>query len=136
MRPAVGASKSWTAIARLLRSRNYRLTHSAFLLGLASFAGQLPLFVLAPLAGVWIDRWDRHRTLVWTQALLLVQSFALAIVALTDVVAARFGAPITVELSGGLCVLGALLFARELPRIRDQIRPTYLQLGILPVPDA
>jgi MFS family permease len=64
----------------------YRLTHSAFLLGVAGFAGQMPLFFLAPLAGVWIDRWDRHRTLIWTQALSLVQSFALAALALTGVI--------------------------------------------------
>jgi MFS family permease len=65
----------------------YRLTHSAFLLGVASFAGQIPLFFLAPLAGVWVDRWDRHRTLVATQALSMVQSFALAVLALTGVIA-------------------------------------------------
>jgi MFS family permease len=64
----------------------YRLTHSAFLLGVASFAGQIPLFFLAPLAGVWVDRWDRHRTLVATQALSMVQSFALAALALTGVI--------------------------------------------------
>ncbi len=64
----------------------YRLTHSAFLLGVAGFAGQMPLFFLAPIAGVWIDRWDRHRTLIWTQALSLVQSFALAALALTGVI--------------------------------------------------
>jgi len=56
----------------------YRLTGSAFLLGAVTFAGQIPAFFLAPIAGVWIDRWDRHRTLVWTQALSMIQSFALA----------------------------------------------------------
>ncbi|MBV9762435.1 MAG: MFS transporter [Acidobacteriaceae bacterium] len=64
----------------------YRLTHSAFLLGVASFAGQIPLFFLAPLAGVWVDRWDRHRTLVVTQALSMLQSVALAALALTGVI--------------------------------------------------
>jgi MFS family permease len=56
----------------------YRLTHSAFLLGLVGFAGQIPTFVLAPFAGVWVDRWNRHRVLVITQALAMVQSLALA----------------------------------------------------------
>ena len=64
----------------------YRLTHSAFLLGLASFAGQVPLFFLAPIAGVWVDRWDRHRTLVVTQVLSMVQSFALAALALAGII--------------------------------------------------
>src|SRR5690242_209027 len=45
----------------------YRLTHSAFLLGIVGFTGQVPAFFLAPFAGVWVDRWNRHRTLVITQ---------------------------------------------------------------------
>ena len=64
----------------------YRLTHSAFLLGVSSFAGQAPLFFVTPLAGVWIDRWDRHRTLVVTQILSMIQSLALAALALTGVI--------------------------------------------------
>src|SRR5438105_3821922 len=56
----------------------YRLTNSPFLLGVVGFAGQIPGFVLAPFAGVWVDRWDRHRTLVITQILSMLQSFALA----------------------------------------------------------
>jgi MFS family permease len=64
----------------------YRLTDSALLLGLVSFAGQIPAFFLAPIAGVWIDRWNRHRTLVWTQAFSMLQSFALAALALTHTV--------------------------------------------------
>lgn len=61
----------------------YRLTNSAFLLGLIGFSGQIPMLVLGPLAGVWVDRWNRHRVLVVTQVLSMVQSFALAALALT-----------------------------------------------------
>lgn len=64
----------------------YRLTRSPFLLGLVSFAGQIPLFFVAPFAGVWVDRWDRHRTLVVTQTLSMLQSFALAWLALANVI--------------------------------------------------
>ena len=64
----------------------YRLTDSAFLLGVVSFAGQIPAFFLAPIAGVWIDRWNRHRTLVWTQTFSMLQSFALAALALGHVI--------------------------------------------------
>jgi MFS family permease len=60
----------------------YRLTGSPFLLGIVGFAGQIPTFVLGPFAGVWVDRWDRHRTLVVTQVLSMLQSFALAALAL------------------------------------------------------
>ncbi len=62
----------------------YRLTGSAVLLGVVGFAGQIPNFLLGPIAGVWVDRWDRHRTLVWTQSLSMIQSFALAYLALTN----------------------------------------------------
>ena len=61
----------------------YRLTHSALLLGIVGFAGQMPTFLLAPLAGVLIDRWNRHRVLVATQALAMLQSGLLAVFALT-----------------------------------------------------
>jgi MFS family permease len=64
----------------------YRLTGSAMLLGLVGFAGQLPTFVLAPLAGVLVDRWSRHRVLVVTQALAMLQSAALAALAITHVI--------------------------------------------------
>ena len=61
----------------------YRLTGSAMLLGLVGFAGQLPTFLLAPFAGVWVDRLNRHRVLVVTQVLAMLQSFALAVLALS-----------------------------------------------------
>jgi MFS family permease len=61
----------------------YRLTHSALLLGMVGFAGQIPTFAMAPFAGVWVDRWNRHRVLVATQVLAMVQSALLAYFALT-----------------------------------------------------
>jgi MFS family permease len=64
----------------------YRLTNSALLLGVVGFAGQLPSFLLAPVAGVLVDRWNRHRLLLATQALAMAQSLALAVLTLTGVV--------------------------------------------------
>ena len=64
----------------------YRLTGSAVLLGAVSFAGQAPAFFLGPLAGVLVDRWDRHRTLVVTQVISMLQSFAVAGLALAGVI--------------------------------------------------
>ena len=61
----------------------YRLTGSALLLGTVSFMGQIPTFLLAPFAGVWVDRLDRRQVLVWTQALSMVQSLALAALTLS-----------------------------------------------------
>ncbi len=56
----------------------YRLTRSSLLLGTVGFAGQIPTFLLAPLAGVIVDRIDRRKVLVWTQALAMLQSLVLA----------------------------------------------------------
>jgi len=64
----------------------YRLTGSAMLLGVLGFAGQIPTFLLAPLAGVLVDRWDRHRVLVVTQVLAMIQSGLLAALSLTGVI--------------------------------------------------
>jgi MFS family permease len=64
----------------------YRLTRSALLLGLVGFAGQIPSFLLAPFAGVLVDRWNRHRLLIVTQILAMLQSAALAVLALTGII--------------------------------------------------
>ncbi len=70
----VGTWMQTTAVAWLV----WRLTHSAFLLGLVGFAGQIPTFVMAPLAGVLVDRVNRHHLVVCTQVLSMVQALALA----------------------------------------------------------
>ena len=61
----------------------YKLTGSALLLGVVGFAGQIPTFIFAPFAGVWMDRLDRQKVLVVTQALAMLQSLALAVLTLT-----------------------------------------------------
>jgi MFS family permease len=64
----------------------YRLTHSALLLGVVGFAGQILTFALAPFAGVWIERLDRRKVLVWTQVAAAVQSLAVAALTLAHVI--------------------------------------------------
>jgi MFS family permease len=64
----------------------YRLTRSAFLLGLVGFAGQIPSLFVSPFAGVWADRWNRHRMIVATQALSMLQALVLAALVLSGVV--------------------------------------------------
>ena len=55
----------------------YRLTGSELLLGIVGFCGQIPTLLLAPIAGVLVDRWPRHRILLITQILSMLQSFLL-----------------------------------------------------------
>lgn len=64
----------------------YHLTNSALLLGLVGFFSQIPSFVLTPFTGVFVDRWNRHRILVITQTLSMIQAFALAFLTLTGTI--------------------------------------------------
>src|SRR3954447_21641167 len=64
----------------------YRLSGSAAMLGVIGFCGLVPTFVLAPLAGVFVDRHSRHKVIVVTQVLSMLHSFALAVLALTHVI--------------------------------------------------
>ena len=65
----------------------YTLTHSAFLLGLVGFSSQIGMFVLSPLAGVVADRVNRHRLLILTQSLAMLQALVLGTLVLVHSVA-------------------------------------------------
>ncbi len=67
----------------------YRLTGSELLLGIVGFCGQIPTLLVAPFAGVLVDRWDRHRILLVTQVLSMLQSLALAGLTLSGTVTVR-----------------------------------------------
>ncbi|MBE9120827.1 MFS transporter [Tychonema sp. LEGE 07199] len=64
----------------------YHLSDSPWMLGVVGFTSQIPTLILLPFAGVFIDRWNRHRVIIATQVLAMVQSLALAFLALTGVV--------------------------------------------------
>jgi len=64
----------------------FRLTHSALMLGVVGFSGQILSFLIGPFAGVWVERLPRRRLLVWTQAAGAVQSLALAALTLARVI--------------------------------------------------
>jgi MFS family permease len=82
-----GTSLVGTWITRIATSwLVYRLTGSELLLGLVGFAGQIPTLILAPFAGVLVDRWDKHRILVVTQVLSMLQSLALAVLAIPGII--------------------------------------------------
>src|SRR5665213_2800190 len=56
----------------------YRLTGSSLLLGVVGFVGQIPVFLLAPVAGIVADRFNRHNTVIKTQSCSMVLALTLA----------------------------------------------------------
>ncbi|HUZ60947.1 MAG TPA: MFS transporter [Hanamia sp.] len=64
----------------------YQLTNSAFLLGVVGFCEQIPIFLIAPFAGVYADRWDKHKALCRIEALALAQAFLLGLLTLFHVI--------------------------------------------------
>ncbi len=72
----------------------YRLTGSAFLLGLVTFLSMIPSLFISPFVGAWADRWNRHKVLIGAQTAFFIQSSVLAILVLTDVINADVTFPI------------------------------------------
>ncbi|MGE5804267.1 MAG: MFS transporter [Ignavibacteria bacterium] len=64
----------------------YKISGSAFVLGLVSFSGQIPILILSPIAGVLIDRMNKHRIIIATQTLLMLQAFLLTFLVLSNVI--------------------------------------------------
>jgi MFS family permease len=64
----------------------YHMTGSALLLGIVGFTGQIPTFLLSPVAGVLTDRWNRYRVLLVTQVVSLLQAAILAWLSLTGLI--------------------------------------------------
>lgn len=62
----------------------YRLTNSAFLLGVVGFASQIPAFVVTPIAGVYADKLNRRKVLMVTQSVSMIVALTLAALILTD----------------------------------------------------
>ena len=62
----------------------YRLTRSSLLLGLVGFAGQIPVFLLAPVGGVFADRHSRHRIVIATQTSAMLLAFILSALTLLE----------------------------------------------------
>ncbi|MDE2464834.1 MAG: MFS transporter [Alphaproteobacteria bacterium] len=110
--PRASESPSAWALLRVFRHRNYRLffsgqlvslmgtwitqvaqgwlvydlSHSPLLLGITSFAGQVPVFFITSFGGMVADRVDRRRTLMVTQSLAMLQAATLAILTLSGVI--------------------------------------------------
>jgi len=64
----------------------YRMTNSAFALGVIGFSSQISAFFVTPFAGVWADYANRRKLIILAQALAMVQALALAALVLTRTV--------------------------------------------------
>ena len=103
-----GLSLSGTWMQSLAQSwLVYRLTGSPLLLGLVAFASQAPVLAFGLLGGVLADRWPRHRLLLVTQSLSLIQAATLATLTLTGAV--------TVHWILGLAAVLGLINALDMP---------------------
>jgi MFS family permease len=65
----------------------YRLTGSAFYLGLVAFFAQVPVIFMAPLAGVLADRLNRMHIMLVAQTLAMAQAFILAFLMFSKAIA-------------------------------------------------
>ncbi len=75
----IGTWMAKTAMSWLV----YRLTNSAFLLGIVGFTSHIPTFILGAFSGVFVDRFSRLRILIATQSLYAIQTFILAFLVLS-----------------------------------------------------
>jgi len=75
----IGTWMQQTAMSWLV----YRMTGSAMALGVIGFAGQIPMLLVSPLAGVYADRMNRYHLLIATQVLAMLQALVLAVLTLT-----------------------------------------------------
>ncbi len=85
----------------------YRLSGSAFVLGAIAFASQMPILFLGSFGGVWSDRFDQRRLMMWTQGLSLLQALCLAALAWSELA--------TVPLLAGLGFLLGCINALDFP---------------------
>jgi MFS family permease len=99
----IGTSMTQVATSWLV----YRLTDSAWLLGLVGFASQIPTLLLIPLGGIIADRWNRHQILLVAQILGMLQSLALTWLALSGT--------INIEYIAILGVLQGIINAFDIP---------------------
>jgi len=91
------------------------------------FSSQIPSFFLAPFGGVFVDRFSRYRTLIFTQILAMIPVGNL----LGGLLASHIGASNTLIIDGIACIIGSIVFSRQLPALRKIMRPIYEQKGII-----
>jgi MFS family permease len=94
---------SWLVYLLSVREEPSNPNAAAYWLGVTGFASQIPTFFLAPVAGVLADHWNRHRLILLTQTLAMLQAFVLAGLTWTEVATI----PWLLALSGFLGLINA-----------------------------
>lgn len=84
----------------------YRLTGSSVLLGVLGFVGQIPIFLLSPLAGLAADRWPRRRVVIATQTVSMLLAFSLAALTLSGHIGPERVKESSLEIIGLATLLG------------------------------
>ncbi len=64
----------------------YHLTNSPLMLGIVGFTSQIPILLISPFSGVFVDRFSSYRILISTQILAMIHALSLAVLTLTGVI--------------------------------------------------
>ncbi|MCL4507575.1 MAG: MFS transporter [Chloroflexi bacterium] len=101
----------------------YRISGQPFYLGLIGFAGALPALLLTLPGGVLVERMDKRKVVIVMQAVMMLQAFALAYLALAGVItiwhivvmAFLLGAANSIEITARQAMLIELVGRESLP---------------------
>lgn len=101
----------------------YRISGRPLDLGIISFAATLPTLLLALPAGVFVERWDKRKTVIIFQSIMSLQAFGLAALTFTGhvqiwhitVLALMFGTASAVEITARQAMLIELAGREALP---------------------
>src|ERR1051325_1464028 len=101
----------------------YRISGRPLDLGLIGFAATLPTLLLALPAGVFVERWDKRKTVIFFQSVMAVQAFGLAVLTFTghvqiwhiEILAVLFGRASAVEITARQAMLIELAGREALP---------------------
>lgn len=103
----IGTFLTNTAMGWLASTLTSDPHHKAMFIALVLFASQIPLFVLGPIGGVWVDRLNRQKLIVATQTLSMLQSFVLAALSLSHLM--------NIYWAVGLALFQGLINAIDIP---------------------
>jgi MFS family permease len=103
---------------------------SMVVIGMAGFAIMVQMAASNTVLQTIVEEDKRGRVMsFYTMAFIGMAPFGSL---LAGSLASKAGAPNTLLLGGVCCIIGAVIFSRKLPAIREKIRPIYIKKGIMP----